>query len=87
MEVKKMTKEWEIWNKKEEAAKLEEEAKKLVPLRFHKQIHIFAKKVSERMLTKKVQNYMIELKEGFILRKRMYLLSREEKCTSSLKNN
>ena len=87
MEVKKMTKEWEIWNKKEEEAKLEEEAKKSVPLRFHKQIHIFAKKVSERMLTKKVQNYMIELKEGFILRKRMYLLSREEKCTSLLKNN
>ena len=31
-----MTKEWEIWNKKEEEAKLEEEAKKSVPLRFHK---------------------------------------------------
>ena len=30
MKVKKITEEWEIWDKKEEAAKLEEEAKKLV---------------------------------------------------------
>ena len=36
MDVKKATEEWEIWDKEEKAAKLEEEAKKLVPLRFHK---------------------------------------------------
>ena len=31
MEVKKVVKEWEIWDKEEEVAKLEKEAKKLVP--------------------------------------------------------
>jgi len=36
MEVKKLEKEWEIWDKKKEVVKLEEEAKKLVPSRFHK---------------------------------------------------
>jgi len=34
--VKKVAEEWEIWDKEEEAAKSEEETKKLVPLRFHK---------------------------------------------------
>jgi len=29
--MKKVAKEWEIWNKKEEAAKSEEEARRLVP--------------------------------------------------------
>ena len=42
-----MTEEWKIWNKKEKTAKSEKETKKLVPLRFHEQIHIFRKKVSE----------------------------------------
>jgi len=36
MEVKKIAKKWEIWNKKEEAAKSEKEAKKLVSQRFYK---------------------------------------------------
>jgi len=36
MEVKRVAEEWEIWDKKEEAAKLETEAKKLVPEQFHK---------------------------------------------------
>jgi len=36
IDVKKATKEWEIWDKEEKAAKLEEEAKNLVPPRFHK---------------------------------------------------
>ena len=31
IDIKKVAKEWEIWNEKEEAARLEEEAKKLVP--------------------------------------------------------
>ena len=35
VEVKKVAEEWEIWDK-EEAAKLEAEAKKLVPEKFHK---------------------------------------------------
>ena len=30
IKIKKVAKEWEIWNEKEEAVKLEEEAKKLV---------------------------------------------------------
>jgi len=34
--VNKVAEEWEIWDEKEKAAKLEEENKKLVPLRFHK---------------------------------------------------
>jgi len=38
--------------------KLEEEAKKLVPLRFYKWIHVFGEKVSERMLKKKdIESY------------------------------
>jgi len=51
MEVKKVVKEWEIWDKKEEAVKSEAEAKKLVPERFHKWIKVFGKKQSERMST------------------------------------
>ena len=44
MDVKKVTEEWEIWNKKKEAVMLEEEAKKLVPPRFHRWIYVFRKK-------------------------------------------
>ena len=36
MEVKKVAKEWEIWDEEEEVARSEEEAKKLVPEQFHK---------------------------------------------------
>ena len=36
MEVKKVAEEWKIWDEEEEAAKLEEEAKKLVPEKFHR---------------------------------------------------
>ena len=34
--------------------KSEEEAKRLVPERFHKWIHVFGKKVSERILTRRL---------------------------------
>ena len=54
MKVKKMAKEQKILNKKKEVAKSKEEAKKLVSQRFHKWIHVFRKKASERMLIKKV---------------------------------
>ena len=47
MEVRKIAKEWEIWDKEGEAAKSEEEVKKLVLEKFHKWIHVFGKKVSE----------------------------------------
>ena len=41
---------------------------------------MFGKKQSERMLTRKVWNYAIEVKKGFVLRKgQVYLLSREER--------
>ena len=47
IDIKRMAEEWEIWEKKEEAAKLETETKKLVPEKFHKWIKVFGKKQSE----------------------------------------
>jgi len=35
IEVKKVTEEWEIWDEKEEAVRSTEEAKKMVPKKFH----------------------------------------------------
>ena len=41
---------------------------------------MFGKKQLERMPTRKLWDHMIEVKEGFVLRKgKMYLLSREER--------
>jgi len=61
-------------------AKLEAEAKKLVPERFHKWIKVFGKKQSERMPTRKLWDHVIEVKEGFIPQKgKVYSLSREER--------
>ena len=41
---------------------------------------MFGKKVSERMLIRKVWDHAIDMKEGFVLRKgKVYLLSREKK--------
>jgi len=60
--------------------KFEEEAKNLVPKKFHKWIHVFEKKQSKRMLTKKMWNYAIETKKEFMPRKgKMYSLLREER--------
>ena len=88
MEVKKMVEEWKIWDKEEEATKLEEETKNLVPERFHKWIHVFGKKASKRILTRKMWDHVIETKKRFVLRKRkVYLLSREERYKSLSKNN
>ena len=52
-----------------------------MPEQFHKWIqHVFGKKASGRMPTKKLWNYTIEVKEGFLLRKKKaYSLSREER--------
>ena len=75
-----MVEEWEIWEEEEEAARSEAETKKLVPEKFHKWIKVFGKKQSERMLMKKVWDYAIDVKEGFIPRKgKIYLLLREER--------
>ena len=80
MKIKKVAEEQKIWDKEEEAVKSEEEAKKLVPQRFHTQIYVFRKKASKRIPTKKLWNYAIEVKEEFMLRKKkIYLLSREER--------
>jgi len=80
VEVRKVTEEWEIWDEEEEAAKSEEEAKKLVPENFHRWIKVFEKKQSERMPTRKLWDHVIEVKEGFVLRKgKVYPLSREER--------
>ena len=35
MEVKRVAEKWEIWDKEEEMARLEEEAKELVPRKFY----------------------------------------------------
>ena len=61
-------------------AKSEAESKKLVPEKFHRWIKVFGKKQLERMPTRKVWDHTIEVKKGFVLRKRkMYPLSREER--------
>jgi len=78
--VKKVAEKWEIWDEEEEAARLEVEAKKLVLEKFHKWIKVFGEKQSERMPTRKVWDYAIEVKEGFVPRKgKVYLLLREER--------
>jgi len=52
----------------------------LVPQKFHKWFHVFGKKTSERILTKKLWDYAMEVKEGFVLRNgKVYLLSREKR--------
>ena len=80
MKVRKVAEEWEIWDEEEEVARSEVEAKELVPEKFHKWIKIFGKKQSERMLTRKVWDHAIDIKEGFVLRKgKVYPLSREER--------
>ena len=80
VEVRKVAEEWEIWEEKEEAAKSEMKAKKLVTKKFHKWIKVFRKKQSERMPTRKLWDHMIDVKEGFMSRKgKVYPLSREER--------
>jgi len=80
VEVRKVAEEWEIWDEEEEAAKSEAEAKKLVLEKFHRWIKMFGKKQLERMLTRKVWDHAIDVKEGFMPRKgKVYPLLREER--------
>ena len=80
MDVKKVAEEWEIWDEKKEVARSEEEAKKLVPEKFHKWIKVFGKKQSEQMSTRKIWDYAIDMKKRFVPRKgKVYLLSGEER--------
>ena len=61
-------------------ARSEEEAKKLVLEKLYKWIKVFGKKVSERILTRKIWDHTIDIKEGFVPKKgKVYLLSREER--------
>ena len=61
-------------------AKLEADAKKLVPEKFHKWIKVFRKKQSERMPMRKIWDHAIDVKKGFVPRKgKVYLLLREER--------
>ena len=57
VEVKRIVEEWEIWDKEEEVARLEAEAKKLVLERFHKWIKVFGKKQSENANKKGVGSH------------------------------
>jgi len=80
VEVRKVAEEWEKWDEEEEAARSETEAKKLVPEEFHRWIKVFGKKQSERMPTRKIWDHTIDVKKGFIPRKRkVYPLSREKR--------
>ena len=80
IDVKKVVEEWETLDKEEEAAKSENKGKKLVPKQFHKWIKMFGKKASKRILTRKIQDHVIDLKEGFVPRKgQVYFLSKEER--------
>ena len=52
----------------------------MVPGRFHKYLEVFEKKESERMLTRKPQDYTIDLRKRFVTKKgKIYLLSRIER--------
>jgi len=78
--VKKVAEEWEIWDEEEEVARSEEEVKKLVLEKFHRWIKVFRKKQSERILTRKMWDHVIDVKEGFVPRKgKVYPLLREER--------
>ena len=78
--MKRVAEEWEIWDEEEKVARSEEEARKLVPEKFHKWIKVFGKKASKRMLTRKIWDHTIDMKEGFVPRKgKVYLLLREER--------
>jgi len=49
----------------------------MVPRRFHKYLKVFEKKESERIPMRKIWNYAIDLREGFVPKKgKMYSLSR-----------
>jgi len=64
--------------RKTEKDENEKVLRKLVPRRFWKWKKVFGKKKSERMPVRKTWDHAIELKEGFMPRKRkVYSLSRE----------
>ena len=74
-----------MWKKKTRNGETEEEKdlealRKLVPKKFWKWKKVFEKKESEQMLVQKAWNHAIELKKGFVpKKKKVYLLLREER--------
>jgi len=80
VEVKRVAEEWKIWDEEEKAARLEEEAKKLVSKMFHQWIKVFGKKQSEQMPIQKIWDHAINMKKGFMPRKeKVYPLLRGER--------
>ena len=52
----------------------------MVPRQFHKYLKVFEKKDSERMPMRKAWDHVIDLREGFVLKKgKIYPLSRVER--------
>ena len=86
MEVKKVVKEWEIWNEEEEAAKLESEAKKLVLEYFYKWIYIFGKKASEKNADQKDMRLYYWYKERICTKKRegVSIVKKEERRSAQV---
>ena len=79
IEIKKVVEKQKIQDKKKKAAKSEKEAKKLVSLRFYKQIYIFRKKTSKRMPIKRVWDYVIEVKKSLYQKREIYICCQEKK--------
>jgi len=50
-----------------------------VSQRFHKKIYVFGKRMSEKMLMKKMWNHIIELKKEFVLRKEKVCTEKEKR--------
>ena len=57
----------------------------MVSRKFHKYLKVFEKNDLERMLTRKLCNYAIDLREGFMLKKENSKIERE-KVQKFLKN-
>ena len=71
MEVKKIAKEWKIWNEKEEVAKSEKKGKES-SIRIISLVDSYVWKESKWTNTserKKIWDYAIKTKKGFVLRK------------------
>ena len=50
----------------------------IVSKKFHKYLKVFEKREPERMLIRKIWNHAIDLREKFVPKKKIYLLSRME---------
>ena len=84
MEVKKVEEELDIGNKKK-VPKFKKKAKKLVFLKFYKQIYVFKKKVNKRVVIKKMWDHTIDLKKGFVPWKgKIHLLLQRERKVHKL---